>query len=60
MKPILPYLISTLIVYFCFAFILWKCNPSQWEQSARAMFIYCWLAVSVITGLFTNIKKINL
>lgn len=60
MKPILPYLISTFIVYFCFAFTLWQCNPSQWEESTRGMFIYCWIVTLVIVGLFTNIKKINL
>ena len=56
MKQILPYLISTLIVYFCFAFTLWQFNPSQWEQSTRALFIYFWIISLIITDL-KNIKK---
>jgi len=60
MKQILPYLISTLIVYFCFAFTLWQCNPSEWVEITRGMFIYCWIVALVIVNLFSNIKKINL
>ena len=39
MKKLTPYIIATVIVYFCFSFTTWEWNPEQWEEAKRFGFI---------------------
>jgi hypothetical protein len=59
MKPIIPYLISTLIVYFFFVFITWQYNPSQWVMETRVIFILICILTLLITEVTQSIDKIN-
>lgn len=59
MKQILPYLIATVIVYFCFAFIFWQCNPQKWEEYTRFAFIMLWISSLPLTLVITNLIKLD-
>jgi hypothetical protein len=59
MKKALPYLLASLIVYFCFSFILWELNPQLWERGIRLGFIFSSICAVVITHCVMEIIKIK-
>ena len=59
MKKLIPYIIATAIVYFCFAFTTWKFNPGQWDESKRFGFILLWLGALAMAYPLNQIFKID-
>ena len=59
MKKLTPYIIATVIVYFCFSFTTWEWNPEQWEEAKRFGFILCWLGALAMAYPLNEIIKIN-
>jgi hypothetical protein len=59
MKKLIPYLIATAIVYFCFAFPTWNFNPAQWSESKRLGFLIYWLFSLLLTYPLNEINKDN-
>lgn len=59
MKKITPFIIATLLVYFCFAFALWKCNPSQWALNVRVAFVVFWISAMAISIPINEIIKLE-
>jgi len=59
MKKITPFIIATLIVYFCFAFITWHYNPSQWVMETRVLFIFICSVTLLLIEVKQDINKIN-
>jgi hypothetical protein len=59
MKKLTPYLIATVIVYFCFAFTTWQWNPEHWQESKRFGFILLWLGALAMAYPLNQIIKLN-
>ena len=47
----LSYLLPSIIVYACFAFVALELNPLQWDGVARAFFVFI-LAIANWLGLW--------
>lgn len=47
----LYYLLPSIIVYACFAFVALELNPLQWDGIARAFFVFV-LAIANCLGLW--------
>jgi|LakMenEpi03Aug12_release.lakeMendotaPanAssembly.Ray.scaffolds.fasta_scaffold1335178_2 hypothetical protein len=59
MKKITPFIIATLLVYFCFSFALWKCNPSQWALNVRVAFVVFWISAITLCVPINEIIKLE-
>lgn len=57
MKKII--IIVPLFIYFCFAFIMWQWNPSQWDESQRLLFIICLTSGLIIVYPINEIIKLD-
>jgi hypothetical protein len=59
MKKLTPFIIATLLIYFCFSFITWQCNPSQWTREVRFAFVLFWISAMTISIPINEIIKLN-
>lgn len=39
-RSLLYFIVWNIIIYLCFAFMLWKVDPSLWDESMRFSFIW--------------------
>ena len=59
MKKLIPFIIATVMTYFCFSFTAWQWNPGQWGESKRFGFILLWLGALAMAYLLNQIIKID-
>jgi uncharacterized membrane protein YeaQ/YmgE (transglycosylase-associated protein family) len=55
----LKYLAPAIIVYLCFAFILWEFNPGKWDEAIRFMYIIVAIIGAAIFWQINNENEIT-
>ena len=53
----LYYLLPSIIVYVCFAFVALEINPLEWDGVAREFFVFVLLMANLLAALIINDKE---
>ena len=53
----LYYLLPSIIVYVCFAFVALELNPCKWDGVARVFFIFVLLMANLLAAWIINDKE---
>lgn len=53
----LYYLLPSIIVYVCFAFVALEINPLEWDGVARVFFVFVLLMANLLAAWIINDKE---
>jgi hypothetical protein len=55
-KPVLAFVVTVVVCYLATAFAMWECNPGNWTQNVRFLFVWCSSTLGLLSYVGASIR----